>query len=290
MKGGIIYGNRIDRIQGAGMASENNLTIRDYFDRVMGGRPRRKSNLSAVRTRSSGSGGFHQILSSRSARQTGRSRVKSGGLTASDYLARPVHAKSKLKPRSRLAAGEKINTPPDIFAGHPALKQPEAPPLKTAAPSSLTSQKEASRLRAAGRQTLNARVGATEDQRIKTSIIKAARKYNLPPNLITSVIRAESNFQVKAVSHAGAQGLMQLMPETAKALGVENPFDIEENIDGGSRYLRKMLDSFGGNIKLALAAYNAGPEAVLKYGRKVPPYRETQQYVKRVLGFTRQPV
>jgi soluble lytic murein transglycosylase-like protein len=81
---------------------------------------------------------------------------------------------------------------------------------------------------------------------------------------------------------------MQLMPATARELGVKNPFNIEQNIDGGSRYLRKMLDSFGGDLKLALAAYNAGPEAVIKYGGKVPPYRETQQYVRRVLRFTRQ--
>ena len=125
---------------------------------------------------------------------------------------------------------------------------------------------------------------------IKNSILKAAQKYDLPVNLINGVIRAESNFQVKAVSHAGAQGLMQLMPDTARELGVKNPFNIEENIDGGSRYLRKMLDSFGGDLKLALAAYNAGPEAVIKYGGKVPPYRETQQYINRVLRFAKQAV
>jgi len=127
-----------------------------------------------------------------------------------------------------------------------------------------------------------------ERQKIETSVLKAAQKYDLPVKLIKGVIRAESNFQVKAVSHAGAQGLMQLMPATARELGVKNPFNIEENIDGGARYLRKMLDSFGGDLKLALAAYNAGPEAVIKYGGKVPPYLETQQYVKRVLRFTRQ--
>ena len=271
------------------MASETNLTIRDYFNRVMGGQPRSEKRPSANRTRSSGSGGFHQILSSRSARRTGRSRVKSGGLTASDYLARPVHAKCKLKPRTVFAPGKKTITPPDIFAGHPALRESEASASKRTVPARPL-QNDAARLPTAGVRSLHARTGTNEHQRINTSILKAARKYGLPASLITSVIRAESNFQVKAVSHAGAQGLMQLMPQTARELGVKNPFDIQEHIDGGSRYLRKMLDSFGGDIKLALAAYNAGPEAVLKYGGKVPPYRETQQYVKRVLKYIRQPV
>ena len=122
---------------------------------------------------------------------------------------------------------------------------------------------------------------------IESCIHKAAQKYNLPANLLRGVIRAESNFQVKAVSHAGAQGLMQLMPGTAKELGVDNPFDIEQNIDGGARYLRKMLDSFGGDIKVALAAYNAGPGTVEKYGGNVPPYQETKQYIDRVLRFSK---
>jgi soluble lytic murein transglycosylase-like protein len=271
------------------MASENNLTIRDYFDRVMGGRLRTKKKLSATRTGSSAPGGFHQILSSRSARETGKPRAESGGLKASDYLARPVHAKSKLKPRPAFAAAKKTLSGPDIFAGPPALEASGASTPKTPA-SDRPLQHDAARLRAAGRRSLHSQAGVKEHQHIKTSIVKAAQKYDLPVNLITSVIRAESNFDARAVSRAGAQGLMQLMPETARALGVKNPFDVEENIDGGSRYLRKMLDSFGGDIKLALAAYNAGPEAVIKYGGTVPPYRETQQYVKRVLRFAGQTV
>jgi soluble lytic murein transglycosylase-like protein len=120
---------------------------------------------------------------------------------------------------------------------------------------------------------------------IERSIQKAAARYNLSPDLIRGVIRAESNFQAQAVSSAGAKGLMQLMPETAGDLGVTKPFDIQQNIDGGSRYLRQMLDRFGGNLKLALAAYNAGPGAVEKYEGRVP-YAETQEYVKRVLRFS----
>jgi soluble lytic murein transglycosylase-like protein len=130
--------------------------------------------------------------------------------------------------------------------------------------------------------------GSNVNLTIEKSILNAARRYNLPPGLIKGVIRAESNFQIAAVSHAGAQGLMQLMPATAKELGVRNPFDIEENIDGGARYLRQMLDSFGGDVKVALAAYNAGPGAVERYGGRIPPYQETEEYVDRVLRFSRQ--
>lgn len=117
---------------------------------------------------------------------------------------------------------------------------------------------------------------------IADSIKSAARRYNLPEKLIASVIQAESNFQVDAVSPAGAQGLMQLMPATARELGVDDPFDVRQNIDGGAGYLRRMLDRFEGDVRLALAAYNAGPGTVKKYNGNVP-YRETQNYIERVL-------
>lgn len=127
----------------------------------------------------------------------------------------------------------------------------------------------------------------TERQMIEESVQKAAAKYSLPPGLINAVIRAESNFQVSAVSRAGARGLMQLMPATARDLGVTDIFDIKQNIDGGAKYLRRMLDRFDGNIRKALAAYNAGPGTVIKYSGRVP-YPETRQYIKRVLRFARQ--
>ncbi len=117
---------------------------------------------------------------------------------------------------------------------------------------------------------------------IGKTIKKISEKYNLNPELIHAMVKAESNFNPDAVSKAGAKGLMQLVDTTATDMGVNDVFDPEENIEGGAKYLRKLLDDFG-DLKLALAAYNAGPGTVTRYGG-VPPYRETQDYVKNILA------
>ena len=116
-------------------------------------------------------------------------------------------------------------------------------------------------------------------------ITKAADKFKLDSALIKAVIKAESNFNHRAVSPVGAQGLMQLMPKTASSLNVADSFHPGKNIEGGARYLRYLLNAYKGDLTLALAAYNAGEKAVAKYNYNIPPYRETQNYVKRVFSF-----
>ena len=108
-------------------------------------------------------------------------------------------------------------------------------------------------------------------------------KRQLDSDFVKAVIKQESGFNPNATSHCGAMGLMQLMPSTAQGLGVTNAYDAEQNIMGGTKYLKGLMDRFDNNKSLALAAYNAGPNAVKKYGG-IPPYMETQNYVKNVLG------
>ncbi|MEN8213625.1 MAG: lytic transglycosylase domain-containing protein [Pseudomonadota bacterium] len=112
-----------------------------------------------------------------------------------------------------------------------------------------------------------------------------AKKYGVFPELVHAVIQAESSYNPRAVSPVGAVGLMQLMPGTAKRFGVRDSTNPRQNIDGGVRYLRFLLDYFENNLRLAVAGYNAGENAVIKHGRKIPPYKETRQYVTRVMKY-----
>jgi len=181
------------------------------------------------------------------------------GLTASDYLANPVKVRTnpKIENQDFLLKGKTEDTETSSTTNHQEenRKKTEKTPPRSI------------------------------EKEIDLSIERASKKYDLPSHLIKGVIKAESDFQVKAKSSAGALGLMQLMPATAEELGVKNPFDIEQNIDGGTRYLKNMMDRFGNDPRKALAAYNAGPGTVERYDGKVP-YKETRHYVERVLRYS----
>jgi soluble lytic murein transglycosylase-like protein len=124
------------------------------------------------------------------------------------------------------------------------------------------------------------------DGNLEPMIARHSGDQNLDPRLVRALIQAESGYNVKAVSNKGAIGLMQLMPDTASELNIRNPYDPDQNIRGGTMYLRQMIDHFAGKVELAIAAYNAGPGAVEKH-RGIPPFAETRDYVRRVLALWR---
>jgi soluble lytic murein transglycosylase-like protein len=125
-------------------------------------------------------------------------------------------------------------------------------------------------------------VGVNLAQKYDDLIVEHARQHSVRPDLVRAVVQVESAYNPNARSPKGAMGLMQLMPATALELGVRNPYDPAENVRGGVRYLRRLLDRYDNNEELALAAYNAGPKAVDRYGETIPPFRETRNYVSRV--------
>lgn len=129
-----------------------------------------------------------------------------------------------------------------------------------------------------GHQTLNVAFTAAD---VDAAIEQAAERHDVDPNLVRSVVKVESNFNPNAVSRKGAMGLMQLMPATARSLNVSNPFDPQQNVDAGVRHLKKLLESYGGDVSLTLAAYNAGAGAVAR-SAGIPRYAETQNYVRRI--------
>jgi soluble lytic murein transglycosylase-like protein len=257
------------------MAADRPLTIRDYIEP----RPAAVAGTRIARQAGKAVSSFRELLAKEA---LPKRDGPNSGMGLSDYFARPV-----IFPQaSRLGAARGRSG----AAAAPAADASAAAGERTGRRFKAQAAGEQRRPRtdAAGRSLRQGaqriQLPASESDAIEQAIRQAASRYNLSPGLIRSVIRAESAFQPQAVSPAGAQGLMQLMPETAKELGVTDPFDVRQNIDGGVRYLRRMLDRFDGDLKMALSAYNAGPGAVEKYEGQVP-YAETRHYVKRVLRF-----
>jgi soluble lytic murein transglycosylase-like protein len=165
------------------------------------------------------------------------------------------------------------------------MLRPATPTAAPAATSATAPTQQAFSAQLAGAMSPTAAApAATGSNPFAAEISAAAARNGVDPALLTGLIRAESNFDPNATSPAGAQGLAQLMPATAAGLGVTNPLDPAQAIEGGAKYLRQQLDHFGGDASKALAAYNAGPGAVERFGG-VPPYQETQNYVRRVLGY-----
>lgn len=222
------------------------------------------------------------------------------GLTIADYKMRPVafnYSKAEVQTSAKIknSSSEKTSDLPPIKEAYEYLFGPEIQKEMSSLPSPYDNKAEIIKdtVPETALKSLDTNIissnkvwaapkNISSSTKIEKAIQDAAAKYQLSPKLIKGIIKAESNYEVNAVSSAGAQGLMQLMPGTAKDLGVDKPFDIHQNIDAGVRYLRQMLDMFDGNLKKALSAYNAGPATVKRYNGDVP-FSETRQYVDRVI-------
>jgi hypothetical protein len=219
-------------------------------------------------------------------------------LSASELIAPESQTKSQEpKPRKKVIEALKATARP--VAGEPKVQatqsevpvkvpgnSPEQPTEKVFDPAPIASVTRSSseatavdRVRISAYSAVNYSTGNEEIDRL---VLSSASRYGIDPHLIFAVMRQESSFNPRAVSYKGARGLMQLMPATAARLGVREIHDPAQNIDGGARYLRFLLDTFDGNVELALAGYNAGEGAVARYGYRVPPYRETINYVQRI--------
>jgi soluble lytic murein transglycosylase-like protein len=285
------------------MTIESKMTIEDYINKASGRFKVVRQDMKPQKETQAASTDFNGILSKfrKPSRQSELKTTK--GLTVADYLQRPL-VSAYNRPSQQLSAdASTMKTSPSN--GITAYKEASEVNLPYEASTTQTpiSQKPVisenkqnisisglndyrKTISPASAKSLLQYKSSSSNQAIEKAVQDASVQYQLSPNLIKGVIKAESNFDANAVSPAGAQGLMQLMPGTAKDMGVKNPFDIKQNIDGGSRYLKKMMDMFGGNVRQALSAYNAGPETVKRYNGNVP-YNETRQYVDRVLDHTK---
>lgn len=170
------------------------------------------------------------------------------------------------------------------------IETPKVEPPQTAAPKRLTKYQKYTHTPAPGAlvhltsQPINPSLNGftTGNPAVDNFIVESGKRNSVDPLLLYSIMHQESSFKPRALSHKGASGLMQLMPFTAKRFGVTSIWDPKQNIEGGARYMRFLLDLFSGDVRLALAGYNAGEGAVMKYRYQVPPYNETQEYVRRI--------
>jgi soluble lytic murein transglycosylase-like protein len=217
-------------------------------------------------------------LLSLSARAAERITLRNGFEMPCDH-----HAEVEGRTRLYLSAGEDsyIEFQPEEIAEIEKLPDPPAAP-KTAENSAQASRPFPQTARKGTGHGVSPPEAKLSPADLGEMLTQAGHAHNLDVDLLASLVKAESNGDTRAVSHAGARGLMQLMPATAKDLGVEDSFKPDENLRGGSTYLDALLTHYHDNLALALAAYNAGPEAVAKY-HGIPPYRETQAYVARVI-------
>jgi hypothetical protein len=216
------------------------------------------------------------------AQSTGLSGVRPGGIAATtDESGRKIYVN---KEESSSGSRPQASAPSRSALVYWSATEHRFKPVPTSGAVMRAARSAASEVntyldgRAQTHQTLNR---SFTPQDIDAAIEQAAARHNVDPSLVRSVVKVESNFNPNAVSRKGAMGLMQLMPATARSLNVANPFDPEQNVDAGVRHLKRLLDSYGGNVPLSLAAYNAGSGAVAR-SAGVPHFRETQNYVRRI--------
>jgi hypothetical protein len=261
------------------------MTLADYFEKAVRSTSSMQSNRRRGPDKPSGKNRFHDILNTMTT-ASGVSDHKPRGLTLTDYRSSPIMVRADAKTRDKtLLPGVSENRKSDVKEGGatvslgPASLDPVSGNAVEKADHTVDNNRVAGH--ADEKKIFHGRT--SERHFIDGCIRSAAIKHDLPERLVHLVVEAESGYRPQVVSRAGAKGLMQLMPETAKDLGVSDPFNIEQNIEGGVRYLKKMMDRFKGDVGLALAAYNAGPGNVSRY-QGIPPFKETREYVQKIMG------
>ncbi len=274
------------------MTLKTGMTVEDYIRKTS--TTYRSVTVSGVKKQSDSTpdAQFSGILSTFQKPVPTTEKISFKGLSIVEYLARPVSARVERQPdatgkiRKKVGESAQSKTPESDKAW---TQPPESSPSK---PQGISNRQNAGVFNTDTKPDIGIQTKdvasidnsfSSGNAHIDSAIDQIAEKYGLPSDLIHSMVQVESNYKVNAVSPAGAQGLMQLMPDTAKEMGVTHPFNIRQNIEGGARYLKKMLETFNGNMKKALAAYNAGPATVKRYNGDVP-YPETRSYVKRIMS------